>query len=166
MKYLYHIQHIRWQLLQSNHLMIIPRTNIFHKKSIKFRSGGLLVISENRWSDRTSFFTWAIVIWKTSSNLAIWAHFNYLGVCSIFCLNNLRIFNMFKDAHGILTGEIGDRISLLQLLLFKNIQKSSPKWWVHFNHFWVYQLRIVLQSGHIFAEDLNVINKKHKWNCS
>ena len=27
-------------------------------------------------------------------------------------------------------------------------------------------LRVVLQSGYIFAEDLNVINKKHKWNCS
>ena len=26
--------------------------------------------------------------------------------------------------------------------------------------------RVVLQSGYIFAEDLNVINKKHKWNCS
>ena len=27
-------------------------------------------------------------------------------------------------------------------------------------------LRVVLQSGYIFAEDLNVINKTHKWNCS
>ena len=27
-------------------------------------------------------------------------------------------------------------------------------------------IKVVLQSGYIFAEDLNVINKKHKWNCS
>ena len=27
-------------------------------------------------------------------------------------------------------------------------------------------LWVVLQSGYIFAEDLNVINKKHKWKCS
>ena len=29
-----------------------------------------------------------------------------------------------------------------------------------------HKLKVVLQSGYIFAEDLNVINKKQKWNCS
>ena len=34
-------------------------------------------------------------------------------------------------------------------------------WAINEFDFWV-----LLQSGYIFAEDLNVINKKHKWNCS
>ena len=62
--------------------------------------------------------------------------------------------------------EVSDRS--LQVALDKHQNRMGMNYFVTFLEHEVntQSLRVVLQSGYIFDEDLNVINKKRKWNCS